>query len=473
MNLKSPFIQSCGVTLVAGLLAGCASNPNPAFEKVQATVRERTGKAVQWNRGSPEDAQVEQSVDAILKNELTVDSAVQLALLNNRTLQAEFEEVGISQAELVQAGLLKNPEFAASWRFPNRPPSGTDAEYSVAQDFLDLVFLPMRKKIAARQLEQTELRVTDAVLRLATETKKAFHTLQARQQLLKRLQLIVEANEAAAELSARQHEAGNINDLDLANQQSIYGQSRIDAAQTQAQSQSDREKLNRLMGLWGTRTAWKIADALPAIPAQELTLEHVESLAISNRLDLQVARLRSDVVGRALGLRKNFRYLPATARIGVDTERMQDGQRVTGPTLGLELPIFDQGQGEIGRLQAQYRQAHRQTEALAIDIRSEVREAANQLLASRDLAQYFGQVLLPQRTRIVTLTQQHYNAMLKGVYELLLAKQNELFTERAYVEAWRDYWIARAELERAVGGGFVLKPNQPATSDQNEHAHHH
>jgi outer membrane protein, heavy metal efflux system len=108
-------------------------------------------------------------------------------------------------------------------------------------------------------------------------------------------------------------------------------------------------------------------------------------------------------------------------------------------------------------LTAQYRQAQRRLEALAIDIRSEVRQARDQLIAERDLTSYIGKRLLPTQQQALNLTLQQYNSMLKSAYDLLLAKQNEVAAERSYIETWRDYWIARTELERAVGGSLSGK----------------
>ena len=144
-------------------------------------------------------------------------------------------------------------------------------------------------------------------------------------------------------------------------------------------------------------------------------------------------------------------------------ERETDRQRVTGPTLELSLPVFDQGQAALAKLSAQLRQSQRQVEALTTDIRSEVRETHALMSANHQLAKLYGETLLPERKRIVGLTLEHYNFMLKGTYDLLLVKQNELEAERGYIEAWRDYWIARAELERAVGGKLP---------EPEEHHHH-
>ncbi len=465
--------------LLAGLLplvfAGCTStNPKSAFEDVGKIVQARSGQRVEWMRDG-ESKELANAVGMLLETNLTAQSAVALALLNNRSLQAEFEEIGISQAELAQASRLRNPKIAGSWRFPDRPPGRADVEYSAAGDFLDLLTLPARKKIAARNLEQTKLHVAHEVLRLAHEVQTAFYTLQAREQFVKRLNATVELNEAAADLSRRQYDAGNINDLELHNQQAAYAQARLDLAQATAQSRADRERVNRLLGLWGKQTDWKLADELPSLPEKELALENFESLAVGQRLDLAAARNQAQAVGNALQLKSTTRFLPGVT-VGVDTERSADGQRVTGPTLSLELPLFDQGQPAVARLAAQYRQAQRSFEALAVNVRSEVREARDALIAARDAVEYYKKTLLPQRQRILRETLLQYNAMQKSSYELLAAKEREQVAERSHIETLRDYWIARGELERAVGGRLSAEGSpmpvptkKPSTSTEEHH----
>ena len=184
----------------------------------------------------------EEAVNALLQSNLTAQSAVTITLMNNRSLQAEFEEIGISQAELAQAARLRNIEITGSWRFPDHPPSMMNAGYSAAGDFLDLLTLPARKKIATHALEQTKLRVANDVLRLAAEVQMMFYTVQADQELANRLAIIVEVNDAAADLAQRQYDAGNINDLDLGNQLASAAQGRLDLMQDQAHTRSERER---------------------------------------------------------------------------------------------------------------------------------------------------------------------------------------------------------------------------------------
>ena len=446
-------MRYCLVSLAVlmGPVATASAGSFPSAQNVQSSVNGRIGKRVEWRKDAAADAEISKAVNALLRGTITAERAVQIALLNNRQLQAIFEELGIANADLTEAGLLKNPVLEASARFPDRPPSATNLDFGIVQDFLDLLMIPLRRKVATNELARAELKVGDAVLKLAAEMKTAFYTLQGKQMLFGRLGELGTTYGAALELSQRQHEAGNINDLELANQQSAYSQSKLDAAQVAAEMRSDREKLNRLMGVWGTQTQWSIADELPGIAGRDFPTDRLESLAIAQRLDLAASKAEVSAIVRSLGLTKTYRYV-GSIEFGVDTESETDRQRVTGPTLKLELPIFNQGKGRIARLETQLRQAERRLEAQAIDIRSEVREARDRLLAKKDLAVYYRDELVPERKRVLDLTLTSYNSMLKGPYDLLLARQNELAAERGYIEALRDYWIARADLERAVGG---------------------
>jgi len=471
-----------------GLLIGCASVPKEAgFPDVQNIIEQRIGRRVHWNQSTSEDAAVVDAVRSMLQQELTIDEAVQIALLNNRSLQATYEELGIAQADLVQAGLLRNPLFGASFRFPDKTVGGhrsTNTEFSVVQDFLDLLVRPLRKKVAAAQFEQTKLRVGNTILNLAAEVRSTYYALQADEQTLEMRRTVVQATEAAVDIATRQHDAGTLKTLDLANQQGFHDQAKLDMTRTDIQIVADRERLNRLMGIWGADTMWKLPERLPELPESEIPMEHLESIAVSQRLDLAAARQETQVIAHALSLTRKYRYF-YVFDVGVDSEHdVADDVTFTGPNLTLELPIFDRRQASISRLEAQLRQSLQRLASLAIDIRSEVREIRERLLAARNVAKYHHDSILPLRQRIVDESQLYYNGMLIGVYELLLAKQNQINAGREYIETLRDYWIARSDLERAVGGRLIVTEEttqppaqpmeQPATQPSKlpNHIHH-
>ena len=440
------------------ILTGCSGgDPQGAFDSgVRDAVGQRLAspKSVVWRRGGPEEARADAAVADLLRRPLTAQSAVQVALLNNRALQAEYAEVGISYGEYVTAGLLKNPTLAASGRFPDRAGLVADWEAALTQDFLDALLLPLRKRLAAAQLRAVEARVADETLQTAAETARAFYTYQARAQLIDRLQLVAETNGAAADFTRSLHTAGNVSDLDLVNQQALYSQSKIDVTQAHAQTLNDREGVNRLLGLDGApANAWTAAKSLPPIPGHEPAAGALEDRAVRQRLDVQAARATLAAAEQALALRAGFsRYFPSGVKLGVDNEREPEGENITGPTLDLELPIFNQGQGEIATLKARDLQARRLLEQHVIDARSEVRAARARLAANRELALAIKNTILPQRQQVLAFTLQRYNGMLAGAYDLLTAKSNEATAERNYLEAWRDYWLTRVDLERAVGG---------------------
>ena len=170
--------------LAMALPAGFAREKDEAFEGVQRSVRERAGKTVRWEEDQAAHEQSLQAVRQLLKKPLTVDAAVQVALLNNRALQATFEEVGLSAADLREAGALPNPTINLAIRFPDKPPSGTYVDYNAVIDFLSLVMSPLKKRVAKAQLQAAALRVADETLQLVSEVKAAFYAYQASQQLL-------------------------------------------------------------------------------------------------------------------------------------------------------------------------------------------------------------------------------------------------------------------------------------------------
>jgi cobalt-zinc-cadmium efflux system outer membrane protein len=209
------------------------------------------------------------------------------------------------------------------------------------------------------------------------------------------------------------------------------------------------------MGLWGRQTSWLIPDQLPEVPPKELNLEHLEAFAIANRLDLAAYRREMEALAQALGITIDWRYF-GSVEVGVSAERDTDGQWVTGPELALELPIFNQRQADIARLESRLRQSQKRLKARAIEIRSEIRSLRNQLLMTRNLVEHYREVILPLRQRIVDLTLQKYNFMLVGAFDLLMAKQREFDDYQKYIEAVRDYWIIQANIAMAAGGRMPL-----------------
>ena len=125
-----------------------------------------------------------------------------------------------------------------------------------------------------------------------------------------------------------------------------------------------------------------------------------------------------------------------------------------GPVLAVPIPLFDQGQARIGRAVAELRRAQQEYYALAVRIRATARAMQDRIAGAQDRALYYRDILLPLRERIVNEAQLHYNAMQIGSFQLLRDREQQIETGVAYVEALREYWLARADLlhrSRVVG----------------------
>ena len=455
--------------------AGCAQVPKEAgFNDVKDLVRQRADYQLHWNQETEADREVEKAIDELLKSELTADAAVQIALLNNPNLQAVYEDLGITQADVVEAGLLENPVIFGQVRFPNRSEESNNYEFGITQNFLNILMMPARKKLSAIRFEQVKLQVADEVIQLAAEVRKSYFTVLGARQIR---DLRNEINSAALnsfELAQRLHSAGNFSDLQLATENAHFQQSRIELANSETALFDAREQLTRLMGLWGARSNWRLPQQLPDLPANEVPLEQVESMAIENRLDLAAERKAVDALAQALGITIDWRWI-GHIEVGISRERETDKTWVTGPSLAIELPIFNQRQADIARLEAQLRRSQNRLTAQAIDIRSEVRSLRNRLIMQRNLIDHYRRTVLPLREQIVDLTLRKYNYMLTGAFDLLMAKQQEFEAYQKYLEALRDYWIVRADMKRSLGGRLPshmhsshnIQPNTVAKNKMN------
>src|SRR5215468_8856780 len=428
------------------LLTGCATvDQRAGFSDVSAAVATRNGKTVVWQLGTELDIRMAQEVQGLLQDTLTADGAIQVALLNNRDLQAVYAELGVAQADLVQAGLLKNPVFDGAVRFPVRG-GPVEPDLSTAVNFLDIFYVPLRKRVAAARFEDVKLQVTGAVLDFATTAQTAFYDHQANAQMLELKQAIVQALAASLEVTQRLHAAGNITDLDLVRERALAEEAKLQRRAAETAVHQSREHLNTLMGLWGPQTTWHIDRRLPDIPEQPLPFDELELRALRQSLDVASARQRLLVAGEQMGVSRATALVPELS-LGVGGER-EEGAWEVGPVITFPIPLFDQGQARIGRAMAELRRAQQEYYALGVRVRATVRAVRERLQGAQDRALYYRDIMLPLWERIVHETQLQYNAMQRGIFELLRAREQQIQAAVAYIDALRDDWLARTDLEQ-------------------------
>lgn len=430
-------------------LGGCSTvSLNAGFSDVSAQLEQRNAMKIAWNSGTELDRDAAEQVGSLLKGKLSVDQAVQIALLNNRKLQAIYSELGVAQADLVQAGLLRNPIFHTAVLFQNG--ASPDIEVGADLNFLEIFYRPLRRRVAAARFEEAKLLVTGAVLDFAGQVRAAFYSHQANEQMLELRQTIMQALDASFEIARRLSAAGNITDLDLARERAQFEASKLALRSAEVVVRQSREQMNSLMGLWGKETRWQSDGRLADIPTEPLHVAELERLAVSSSLDLLQARQRILVSGEQLGFNRSTNWLPELD-FGVHGER-EEGSWQTGPEIAFPIPLFDQGQGRIGRALAELRRAQNEYYALAVDVRSAARAFGDRVEGARDRALYYRDILLPLHERIVNEAQLQYNAMQLGPFQLLRAREQQIETAVAYIDALREYWLARGDVGQLLGG---------------------
>lgn len=454
----SSFRTFVALSMLCTLSFGCTRVPQINDDNgVSSIVNSRIDKQTHWNHGCYQDERVCGFIKTLLQQELTADSAVQIALLNNPKIQEIFEDVGIAQADLVEAGLFSNPAFDIIFRFPEKKDLVTNIEYTITQSFIDLFLIPLRVRVAKAELEQITLRVTNEILDLAFEVEQTFYELQAAQQDLKYIESIVELTSIHSQLASRQRNVGNVNKLDFQQIQSRYLEAKLEIARIQNDIIRLKEKLNRLLGFCGD-IQWKASDNLPEIDYQGLPIECLESVAFRERPDLQAARFDVLRISRMLGIKQWWVY--TQGRIGIGGERDPDGTNVLGPAFSGEIPIFNYGQADRMRLYAELRQAQDHLAALEIQILSEVREAHKLLMNNLGIINDYRAHIIPLQSEILESSEELYNVMGLGVDRLLENKRQEFQAYSNYIMSLRNYWLARVQLDRALGGKLYLVLSQ-------------
>lgn len=452
--------QRLAALLAVAGLAGCASvEPGRALDELQSLTRPHSATPLVVQRSADDLASSARQVEALLRHALGPEEAVQIALLNNRGLQARLQQLGITEAEVQQASRLPNPGFSFG-----RMTKGDEVELErgLHLNLARLLALPLVSRLEERRLQAVQRELAMEVLRLAADTRKAWVQAVAAGESLRYMRQVQDAAEASSELARRMQQAGNFNALMRLREQGFYADAALGLARAEQVHRAARERLARLLGLWGEQLAFQLPDRLPDLPAAPREQPDIERLAIAQRLDVQAARLAAEQTAKNLQLTRVTRFV-SVFELGWARNTSNEGPRQTGWEIDLELPLFDWGGARHAKAEALYWQALHHAAATAVNARSEVREAYGHYRASYDIARHHRDEIVPLKKRISEEQLLRYNGMLIGVFELLADARSQISSVNASIEALRDFWLAQAELDQALIGKVQLAaPTGPA-----------
>jgi outer membrane protein TolC len=236
----------------------------------------------------------------------------------------------------------------------------------------------------------------------------------------------------------------------------FYAETTADLATARQEAASGRERLARLLGLWGSDLDFRLPSALPPLPARAVSQPAIEVEAVSRRVDLQAARIELEALARSYGLTQATRFLSMLEVAGISKKTTEPGSgtiRERGVDLQLQIPIFDFGEVRVRQAEAEYMQAVNRLTEKAVNVRSEARDAYRAYRTSYDIASHYQREVLPLRKIIGDESQLRFSAMQIDVFALLQEARQRIAALRAAIEAKRAFWLANTELSAAVNGG--------------------
>nr|WP_235912061.1 TolC family protein [Mesorhizobium xinjiangense] len=446
------------------------ANPLAGFSTVSQRTAGVTGKRAVWAQSSDEARALAGQVQALVRNKTVgPDTAVQVALLNNKGLQAAYADIGLAAADVWQETMLVNPRVSVGMTGIGGITQTVEA--AVVSNILALATRERRVAIADARFRQAQLRAAEETLRLAADTRRAWIEAAAAWERVAYLNQAQAAADAASELAKKLGETGAFTKTGQAREHVFYAELAGQTAEARMEARTAKERLTRLMGLWGADLDYQVPNALPALPKRPAAKRAIEAEALRNRVDLDIARLDLEALALSYGLTEATRMvtdLELLTGIEVEREEEEDGAKETSLAGNLEvefvIPIFDSGKARMRKAELAYMRSANVLAESAINIRSEARSAYDAYRSSWDIARHYRNNVVPLRTTIEEESVLTYSGMITNTFELLADTRAKISSIMLSLDAKRRFWLADVDLGAAIhGGGEGASPDDGGT----------
>ena len=451
------FLSACAGTVLENY-----SNNQAGFDVIATETSKAIGKTTSFAQTQGETRALQTKVRKLLRGKvLNADNAVQVALFNNKGLQASYANVGLSAADAWQEATPENPIVSIGVF------GGGAAELTYLAieglfraNILDVTTRKKRLAVADAAFRKAQQSAINDTLSLAYTTRVSWINTVAAYEAVHYLTHAKQTSDAGSELALKLGETGALNKAGQAREQAFNAELAGQLAQARLNAARAKEELTRLLGLWGEDTQFSIPNKLPVLPSSIKKIKNIEVKALNNRVDLRLAQLQLQVQAAAFGLTNQTRLVSDLELVaGVDMEREVgsngDIEKVYKRKVELEfaIPIFDSGNARRRKAELSYLQAANIVAEKAVNARSEVREAEMSYFASYQIAKHYRDVVVPLRTTVEEEGLLSYNGMITNTFELLTDVREKLAAQQEAANAKRDFYLAQAELTAAIYGG--------------------
>ncbi|AJD41660.1 TolC family protein [Rhizobium sp. SEMIA 4085] len=464
----TPTKTLAAIAVIPFVLAGCVSSAEYAkkeagFNTVSNKTAAIASKRTAWVQNQQQAQAASAQVKTLLarKKSLDVETAVQIALLNNKGLQAAYADLGDSAADAWQTTMFLNPTVAVGLTGIGTP--GLEAfktvEGAIVTNILALATKKRDIEIADTRFRQAQLNAASRTLQLAADTRRAWINAVAAWENVGQLQRAQATADAASELAQKLGETGAMTKGAQAREHVFVAELAGETAKARLAARLTKEELTRLMGLWGSDLDYQVPNSLPSLPKAVAKRDTIEAEALRNRIDLQVAKLELEATARSYGLTEATRHVTDLEILtGLETEReIEDGDKKVDTTgfaeLEFAIPIFDTGKARMRKAELAYMRAANQLAEKAINVRSESRSAYEAYRSNFDIARHYRNSVVPLRTKVEEESLLTYNGMITNTFELLTDTRDKINSILLSVNAKRDFWLAEANLAPAIYGG--------------------
>lgn len=400
-----------------------------------------------------------------LQNGLTVDKAVAASILVDPGIRASFEEIGISKADLVQAGFIQNPSISVLYQCPTLPKCLNEVAYidiTGMMNISDFWQIPFKKKVAGKELEIQTVNTLKKIIDLSSDALFAYYAYLYEQQQLVTVEKILTSIINLKNSTDNNYTAGYSSDYDRSVVDSFLGQWEV--------KKLDQEKLihNALITLRNYIGLELITEGISLTTSWDAFLQTLPTAAAlftyaeSNNPELQAAHLKVLKAQYQQSLERS--RMINNVSFGLEYTRDIANVNYIGPIMDFDLPLFDQQQVQIERAQREEKKAHREVANLLANVSNEIINLCKNIEISQKSIAVYKKRVLPANQKALEFYDQHAHTIQMNLSILLTTKVEMLQQEYNLNKEYLNLIKNIAELQKKIGG--VIPYGLPTTREE-------
>lgn|GEM_PF-6077955 len=452
--MKNKWIPLFFLCALVGCYPQADKKSDAIFTQIKDQISPLSEGEIYWNSDSKVIEEV--SLEELLKEDLTVEKVVQIALLNNPSLQAEYEKIGIASAKYRQAGLLQNPFFMFNYQFASSSASTDQINLNIIQNFLEIFLLPLKKKVASQEILLLKNDILEKIVDLIAQTKIAFHTVQIDHSILDLRKKIAELKHLSYEAALLLRCAGNTSPLFIAEKKMEFERAKLALTTAENAFFNSKEDLNVLMGVWGKDIHWSFDPHIESLSTPSTLISECEKHSIQNNFQLKNRFERMKQRAAELSIDTTSLLFPEIS-FGYSSN-YQDYVWCIGPQVSINLPLFDIGKVQSMKAKAEIAYLWKQFTSEAVTLRSIVRRATDNFYYCHNQALLIEEQILPTVQKVFNETIIQHNALNLSLFDLLQAKE-EVFEKQITLLEKQSQLYRKTLFLQALSRGVVLSEN--------------